>query len=207
MVEQARRQPIKRKNPDVLDIALQFVEGRGCVIHVRDSSRRSLESKQLGIGKLKVLVTPRERDRYSITVGVEMSIRAKRYRVTGMRNAEVVAAGLCMCWVGTTGKLTNSGRHQSVEFGMDLFYHEGRLRSLWTPSRNEHGRGNRWPRMEASMDGAITTSGAATPRELSTGLSRENGRRQRMVVGRMKTHTLNVDAGAEPRGWMSPDHA
>ena len=57
------------------------------------------------------------------------------------------------------------------------------------------------------MDGAITTSGAATPRELSTGLSRENGRRQRMVVGRMKTHTLNVDAGAEPRGWMSPDHA
>ena len=143
MVEQARRKPIKGKNPDVLDIALQFVEGRSCVIHVRDSSRRCLESKQLGIGKLKVLVTPRERDRYSITVGVEMSIRAKRYRVTGMRNAEVVAVGLCMCWVGTTGKLTDSGRHQSVESGMDFFYHEGRLRSLWTPSRNEHGRGNR----------------------------------------------------------------
>ena len=103
MVEQARRKPIKGKNPDVLDIALQFIEGRGCVIHVRDSSRRYLESKQLGIGKLKDLVTPRERDRYSITVGVEMSIRAKRYRVTGMRNAEVVAVGTMRADSGAYG--------------------------------------------------------------------------------------------------------
>jgi len=77
VVEQKRRRPVKGENPDVLDIALQFVEGRGCVIHVRDSSIRCVKSKQLGIGKLKVLVTPREHDRYSITVGVEMSIRTE----------------------------------------------------------------------------------------------------------------------------------
>jgi len=121
VVEQTRRRPIKGGNPYVLDIALQFVEGLGCVIHVRDSSTRCVKSKQLGIGKLKVLVTPRERDRYSITVGVEMSIRTKRYRVTGMRNAEVVAVGLCTCWVSTTGKPTDSERRRHIRATVSVF--------------------------------------------------------------------------------------
>ena len=111
VVEQTRRRPIKDENPDVLDVAFRFVTGGlGCVIHVRDSS--TLREEQAAV---KVLVTPRECDRYSITVGVEMSIRTKRYRVTGMRNAEVVAVGLCICRVGsTTGKLTDSGRRRHL---------------------------------------------------------------------------------------------